>query len=346
MLLIARQRWAGEGDFYIFAPPGRPVLCPPGTHAPIAPAPIAPAPPAKQPMGADQPKGAEQLTDEAAQIEDRNAEDGDAAAESTCDSSTETEREQAARAATVGSDDDAYDAQAVEAFICSIRDAEPEALPVHTAAYRGCVAAGWVGLQFIIYDGGVKAAQANGFPFPEREEVATVTYASNILKTRPHALSMTVLDCAEAEAAAEAGREAGGEAGGEAGAKAGGEASSKAGDEAGDSKCSARLGRPRGPLADQCKAGAPGVHKCKNVLPEWDESLQAYTLPFYQRVVLPSKKNVHIVQPHAPDDIVLLFGKRAKNYSSGVTTFSLDYCRPISCLVAFGIALTSFYGSN
>jgi len=89
----------------------------------------------------------------------------------------------------------------------------------------------------------------------------------------------------------------------------------------------------------------PGVHSCRNVMPEWDEALQAYTLPFYQRVVLPSKKNVHIVQPHAPDDIVLLFGKRAKSTDGRITTFSVDYCRPVSCLVAFGTALTSFFGS-
>ena len=75
------------------------------------------------------------------------------------------------------------------------------------------------------------------------------------------------------------------------------------------------------------------------------QALEAYTLPFYQRVSLPSKKNVHIVAAHAPDDIVILFGKRAKSYDATVTTFSLDFCRPASCVVAFGVALTSFFGA-
>ena len=29
-----------------------------------------------------------------------------------------------------------------------------------------------------------------------------------------------------------------------------------------------------------------------------------------------------------------------------VTTFSLDFCQPLSTLAAFGIALTSFHGST
>ena len=29
-----------------------------------------------------------------------------------------------------------------------------------------------------------------------------------------------------------------------------------------------------------------------------------------------------------------------------VTTFSLDFCRPISALAAFGIAMTGFYGAS
>ena len=81
-------------------------------------------------------------------------------------------------------------------------------------------------------------------------------------------------------------------------------------------------------------------------MPDWDPKLEAYTLPFYQRVSLPSKKNVHIVRPEAPDDIVLLFGKRQKSEDGTVTTFSLDFCRPMSTLTAFATALTSFFGSE
>ena len=87
-----------------------------------------------------------------------------------------------------------------------------------------------------------------------------------------------------------------------------------------------------------------GLHVLHNQMPDWDPQLEAFTLPFYQRVSLPSKKNVHIVRPEAPDDIVLLFGKRAKDEDGLITTFSLDFCRPISCIAAFSTALTSFFG--
>ena len=99
-------------------------------------------------------------------------------------------------------------------------------------------------------------------------------------------------------------------------------------------------------LQERAKAGKlEGLHVLQNIMPDWDESLEAFTLPFYQRVVLPSKKNVHIVSPDNPDHIVLLFGKRAKSSDGQITTFSLDFCRPVSCLAAMGIALTSFFGS-
>ena len=99
-------------------------------------------------------------------------------------------------------------------------------------------------------------------------------------------------------------------------------------------------------LLDRAKAGRmQGLHKLQNLMPDWDEKLEAFTLPFYQRVVLPSKKNVHIVDPHNPDSIVILFGKRAKSNDGLVTTFSLDFCRPASTLTAMGVALTSFFGS-
>ena len=192
-----------------------------------------------------------------------------------------------------------------------------------------------MGLRFSVYDGGLRADQAKkaNFPFPVREELATVAYASNLLKSRPHEISMTVRDTAALEGDAPNGSAVSGTDG--AGT-----------DGAGTDGASAARKRMPQPLADLQSENAPGVHTCHNVMPEWDDALQAFTLPFYQRVVLPSKKNVHVVEPHAPNDIVLLFGKRAKSADGRITTFSLDFCRPISCLVAFGLALTSFFGST
>ena len=55
---------------------------------------------------------------------------------------------------------------------------------------------------------------------------------------------------------------------------------------------------------------------------------------------LASKKNFHVVDPANPDDILLLLGKLKKE--GDVTTFALDFCRPISALVAVGAALSAF----
>ena len=247
-------------------------------------------------------------------------------------------------------------AAALAAFVDAIREADPEELSEHTATFCGSVVGRWMGLSFSIYDAGLRADKVGSFPFPVREEMASVTYATNILKSRPHSLSVVLRDTAEDEAVVTSSKR-----GERAGRLLAGEPpvtpvapqpTSRASEENDDENGSftetfgLRLPRPGRPLAEQQRSGqTPGIRVLRNTMPEWDDALEAYTLPFYQRVVLPSKKNVHIVQPHAPDDIVMLFGKRAKTADAQITTFSLDYCRPVSSLVAFGIALTSFFGS-
>jgi hypothetical protein len=90
--------------------------------------------------------------------------------------------------------------------------------------------------------------------------------------------------------------------------------------------------------------GMEGGAVLRNSLPVWNEGIGAFTLPFYSRAQLPSKKNFHIVRPESPDDILLLFGKHSK--AGNLTSFSLDFCRPLSVLAAFGIALTAFGDSD
>ena len=82
----------------------------------------------------------------------------------------------------------------VDAWVTSLRESEPEELSEHCAEYRGCVSATWMGLQFCIFDGGLRSEQAKSFPFPQREELASVVYASNLLKSRPHSLNVVVRD--------------------------------------------------------------------------------------------------------------------------------------------------------
>ena len=64
------------------------------------------------------------------------------------------------------------------------------------------VTSSWMGLRFSVYDGGLRTdpAKKANFPFPVREELATVAYASNLLQSRPHEISMTVRDTAVLEA--------------------------------------------------------------------------------------------------------------------------------------------------
>jgi hypothetical protein len=90
--------------------------------------------------------------------------------------------------------------------------------------------------------------------------------------------------------------------------------------------------------------GIEGVAVLRNASPTWNDALEAYTLPFYSRAQLPSKKNFHMVRPAAPDDVLLLFGKKCK--AGSITSFSLDFCRPLSALAAFGIALSAFGDST
>ena len=230
-----------------------------------------------------------------------------------------------------------------DAFVASIAAASPDELPEHSAAYRGCVSARWLGLQFSLFDGGLRPEhQAKGFPFVPREELASVTYASNLLKSRPHSLSVVLKDTNVGETSSSAAEEPHARPSATVGSSPSVEGSTL-------SAAAAALvaGGGSSSLYERSRSGqVDGLHVLQNQMPQWDPKLEAYTLPFYQRVVLPSKKNVHVVQPDAPDTIVMLFGKRSKSRDGRLTTFSLDFCRPVSTLAAFGIALTSFFGST
>jgi flagellar biosynthesis/type III secretory pathway protein FliH len=292
-----------------------------------------------------------------------------------------------------------------DAFVESIASAHAEALPEHSACFRGCLSSRWLGLHFSLYDSGLRSEQiAKGFPFPPRQELAAVAYASNLLKSRPHSMTVVVRDtelssaqggedpspivdgspaggdeatatrdrfadgtggadeaaspaaapAAAAPAAAPAAAGGGGGVNGEGVRKPRSTSGRLVSELTGDidttsmrTAAASFIGGGSGSLLERKMNGkTEGLSVLHNQMPDWDPKLEAFTLPFYQRVSLPSKKNVHIVNPQAPDDIVLLFGKRAKSEDGMLTTFSLDYCRPVSCLAAFATALTAFFGSE
>mmetsp|Transcript_48998 Transcript_48998/g.115032 ORF Transcript_48998/g.115032 Transcript_48998/m.115032 type:complete len:91 (-) Transcript_48998:222-494(-) len=81
-----------------------------------------------------------------------------------------------------------------------------------------------------------------------------------------------------------------------------------------------------------------GLFVLNNLTPEWNEALQAYTMNFYDRVKMASKKNFQLVIPgkEKSSTAVLLFGKVRRD------EYALDFRHPLSCLQALLIVLSHF----
>ena len=66
-------------------------------------------------------------------------------------------------------------------------------------------------------------------------------------------------------------------------------------------------------LAHVCMMAAnsrwKGVSVFANLEPQWNESMGCYTLNFYDRVKLASKKNYQLIRPGDPSTIFFQFGK-------------------------------------
>ncbi|KAL1510638.1 hypothetical protein AB1Y20_006937 [Prymnesium parvum] len=304
LLLFARQRRAGEGEFLIFTPDG--IEAPPEGTAGEAKEPVlVELTPREEP----EDEGGELLPTAA-------AEDGVEGARLTAspvveqppDPTAEREAAEAARAAERARREAEQALRREENSLVDFIWALPaDALPEHSERYCGALTATWLGLRHQLFDSGLTPEEPAHFPAPRRRELAAIVYESNVMKSRPNSMTVVVPD-----------------------------------------KERQRKGSAAGALLDSFgnPSAEGGVVVLKNLAPEWNEELEAYTLPFFQRVSLPSKKNIHIVNPDAPDDIVLLFGKRQKSITGKVTTFSLDFCRPLSTLAAFAVALSTFAGSK
>ena len=351
LLLVARQMWAGEGDYYLFAPPddddlawwtaaagasgGGPVGSRCGPRAAAAAAvefATSTAAFAAGGSGAPAPAATAEAATTAPSATDASGEAADSAGGAAADSAA------APAAATAARRDgaSALRAKRLEAFVESIWGAGPDALPEHSPAFRGCLSARWLGTQFSVYDAGLRPAHiAKGFPFAPREELAAVSYATNILKNAPHSLHVVLRDCnqpadgggggvvvgesasqaddAACEVAEAADALASGDAPGAVGdgcgtsgaggvGRAGGAAG--AGGVSGSSSSSSSSGAlalataaaaatgsralgaalgGTGSLTERSRSGhTEGLHTLRNTKPEWDEKVEAYTLPFYQ----------------------------------------------------------------
>jgi len=87
------------------------------------------------------------------------------------------------------------------------------------------------------------------------------------------------------------------------------------------------------------------VYYMENREPSWIEAIQAYSLDFHGRVLLPSNKNFQLCTLNrndmGKDKTLLQFGKVVSHEDNGIAVYTLDFCAPLSPLQAFGIALTS-----
>lgn len=90
-------------------------------------------------------------------------------------------------------------------------------------------------------------------------------------------------------------------------------------------------------LSQRLQNSDHSVIKVGNKDPQWNSESHSFVLNFQGRVTLPSIKNFQIVHPMDPDYIVLQFGKVDRN------VFTCDLKFPLSPMVAFAIALSSFH---
>ena len=212
LLLVARQRWPGEGDFFIFSPPvdvemeefekeiEKEAAEAEAAAKGLAAARMAAKEAAKAAKEAARAAAAANAEDPltagddeaAAEAESAAAEEEAAAAAEEEEAEVQQRKEEASRRQGRA----ALRRQlAADAFCEMIARCMPDALPDDGPCYRGCLAAKWMGLGFSLYDGGLRPGSlARAFPFPPREELASITYASNLLKSRPHQISIVLRD--------------------------------------------------------------------------------------------------------------------------------------------------------
>ena len=71
-----------------------------------------------------------------------------------------------------------------------------------------------------------------------------------------------------------------------------------------------------------------------NKLPKWNQQINAYTLEFGGRALIPSVHNFQLIQINKKNNIILQLGKRTNNQ------FNIDYKYPLSPYQAFSICLS------
>ncbi|KAJ2850805.1 Tubby- protein 2 [Coemansia brasiliensis] len=91
------------------------------------------------------------------------------------------------------------------------------------------------------------------------------------------------------------------------------------------------------PLLERYKRRETDTHLIilENKRPQWSAEIGSFVLDFFNRMLMPSVKNFHLVHPEDVDYTVVQFGKGSPNM------FTLDIRYPLNPIVALGIAISS-----
>lgn len=171
--------------------------------------------------------------------------------------------------------------------------------------YIGKVRANFVGTEFQIYDSGINYKDASTQGGPIREELGCVLYASNVLGSRgPRKMQVCINQV----------------------------------NQDGIVKWQPRQKDKEMLSAFKSKDenGMKNLISLINKPPRWNDQVGAYVLNFNGRVTMASVKNFQLVDQVDHDNIILQFGRVAKD------EFTCDFQAPISPFQAFAITLSSF----
>ncbi|XP_029429437.1 tubby-related protein 1 [Rhinatrema bivittatum] len=162
-----------------------------------------------------------------------------------------------------------------------------------------------MGTKFTVFDNGANPDKANADCSNIRQELAAVTYETNVLGFKgPRKMTVII---------------------------------------PGMSSDNERVPiRPRndndGLLARWQNKKMDNAIELHNKTPVWNDETQSYVLNFQGRVTHASVKNFQIVHSSDPDYIIMQFGRVADD------AFTMDYSYPMCTVQAFAIALSSFDG--
>ncbi|CAM9186240.1 unnamed protein product [Heterosigma akashiwo] len=173
--------------------------------------------------------------------------------------------------------------------------------------FLGKLRANFVGTEFQVYDDGVnpKDLDAVGASADQaRRELGVVLYASNMLGSRGPRKMQVFVPQVDPQGRAREFRPASG----------------REGDMLGAVK--------REDLTD--------LIYLINKPPRWNDEVGAYVLNFNGRVTMASVKNFQLIEGERPEDVLLQFGRVAKD------KFTMDFQWPLSPFQAFAITLSSF----